>query len=57
MSKDEPVKTVQLIARCDCGFEARGSADEMVSAMQRHASEVHNMDAPREAILSRSRPV
>jgi len=46
----------ELVARCDCGFVARGNADDMVAAMQKHASAVHNMEAPREAILSRSRP-
>ena len=45
-----------LVVRCECGFEARGSADELVPAMQRHAKEVHNMDATREQVLERAQP-
>jgi predicted small metal-binding protein len=58
MIQDEPTESPPvLLARCDCGFEARGLADDMVSAMQQHAGDVHNMAATREQILERSRPV
>jgi predicted small metal-binding protein len=57
MTKDDPVEGPrELVTRCDCGFEARGPADEMVSAMQKHAGDVHNMAASREEILARARP-
>lgn len=57
MIQDQPAESNPvLVARCDCGFEARGLADDMVSAMQRHAGDVHNMAASREQILARSRP-
>ena len=41
--------------RCDCGFEAHGSADDVVSAMQDHAKNVHNMTATREQVLARAK--
>jgi hypothetical protein len=57
MTQDKPAEsTPELMARCDCGFVARGSADEMVSAMQKHAGDVHNMPASRDQILARSQP-
>ena len=43
-----------LIVRCDCGFEVRGVADEVVEAMQAHAKNVHNMTATREQVLARA---
>jgi predicted small metal-binding protein len=49
-------KHSQLVARCDCGFEVRGDTDHVVDGMQKHAQDVHNMVAPREAILERARP-
>ena len=45
-----------LVVRCECGFEARGSEDELVPAMQRHGKDVHNMDATREQVLERAQP-
>jgi predicted small metal-binding protein len=46
-----------LVVRCDCGFEARGSADEVVAGMRDHAKNVHNMSATREQILERAKAV
>jgi len=43
-----------LIVRCDCGFEVRGNADEVVEAMQAHARDAHNMNATREQVLARA---
>jgi predicted small metal-binding protein len=35
---------VELVLRCDCGFEARAEQeDELVATVQRHASEAHGM--------------
>lgn len=45
-----------LVARCECGFEVRGSADEIVSSMSKHALESHNMPVTREQVLERARP-
>jgi len=46
-----------LLVRCDCGFEVRGTADEVVDAMQDHAKNVHNMSATREQVLARAKAV
>jgi len=46
-----------LLVRCDFGFEVRGTADEVVGAMQDHAKNVHNMSATREQVLARAKPV
>ena len=46
-----------LVVRCDCGFEVRGTADEVVGAMQAHAKNVHNMSATREQVLARAEAV
>lgn len=46
-----------LLVRCDCGFEVRGTADEVVGAMQDHAKNVHNMSATREQVLDRAQAV
>jgi predicted small metal-binding protein len=43
-----------LVVRCDCGYETRGSADEVVDAMRDHAKNVHNMTATREQVLERA---
>lgn len=46
-----------LLVRCDCGFEVRGTADEVVDAMQDHAKNVHNMTATRDQVLERAKAV
>jgi len=46
-----------LAVRCDCGFEVRGTADEVVGSMQDHAKNVHNMSATREQVLARAKAV
>jgi predicted small metal-binding protein len=47
----------QLLVRCDCGFEVRGSANVVVERMQDHARNVHNMTATREQVLGRATSV
>jgi predicted small metal-binding protein len=46
-----------LLVRCDCGFEVRGTADDVVPSMQRHARDVHNMSATREQVLERAKAI
>ena len=43
-----------LVVRCSCGFEARGSADQVVATMQQHGRDLHNMDATAQQILARA---
>lgn len=52
----EESNSAALVVRCECGFEARGTADEVVPAMQEHGRDSHNMDATREQVLARARP-
>lgn len=44
----------ELVVRCECGYEARGAADEVAALMGRHAGEVHNMKVTREQVLARA---
>jgi len=46
----------ELVARCDCGWTARGSESEIVPLIQRHAREVHRIEVTREQALAQARP-
>jgi predicted small metal-binding protein len=41
----------QFTNRCACGWEFRGSADEVVDATIDHGKRIHNMEATREQVL------
>lgn len=56
MATDERPRGVELVVRCECGFEARGTEAEIVPAMQRHGRDAHNMNATPEQVLERARP-
>lgn len=45
-----------MIVSCECGFVVRGSTDEVVAGIQRHARENHNMHPTREQVLARAKP-
>ncbi len=45
-----------LVVHCACGVVMRGTEDEVVAIVQKHASESHNMNPTREDVLSRARP-
>ena len=47
---------LELIVRCDCGFEVRGDESKLVPAVQRHGREAHNMEVTREQVLAMARP-
>ena len=55
VSRLEPKK--ELVVRCECGFETRGTADQIVPALQKHAGESHNMKVTREQVLARAQPI
>jgi predicted small metal-binding protein len=57
VESDKDLPDIALLVRCDCGFEARGTADEVVAGMEDHAKNVHNMSATREQILERAKAV
>jgi len=48
---------VELVVRCDCGFEARGDEDSLVPVVQKHGRDAHNMEVTRQQVLDMSRPV
>lgn len=45
-----------LIVRCACGWETRGTEDEVVAATAAHGELRHNMRATREQILAMAVP-
>lgn len=47
---------VELVVRCDCGFEARGDEATLVPLVQKHGREVHNMEVTREQVLAMAHP-
>jgi len=47
---------IELVVRCDCGFEARGTEDKLVPLIQRHGREAHKMKVTREEALAMARP-
>jgi predicted small metal-binding protein len=42
----------QFTNRCACGWEFRGTRDEVVDATIDHARRIHNMEAIRDEVLS-----
>jgi predicted small metal-binding protein len=54
---DRTGPTAELVVRCECGFETRGTPDQIVPALQKHAGESHNMKVTREQVLARAEPV
>jgi len=43
-----------LTVRCECGFVARGSEDEVVKAISDHAFSAHNMKTTRDEVVARA---
>lgn len=52
---DRDPGTAKLVVKCDCGFETRGSEEELVPAVQKHGLEAHNMTVTREQVLAMAR--
>src|SRR5438874_10280638 len=48
--------SVDLMVRCECGFEARGEESQLVPEVQKHGREAHNMEVTREQVLAMARP-
>ncbi len=47
---------VELVVRCDCGFEARGDEEKLIPIVQKHGVDAHTMQATREQVLAMARP-
>jgi predicted small metal-binding protein len=45
---DDTIRSV----RCACGWEARGTLDELVQATMEHGREVHNMTPTRDEVMA-----
>lgn len=56
VSSKESSGGIDLLVRCDCGFEARGTEVTLVPAVQRHGREAHNMEVTREEVLAMAKP-
>jgi predicted small metal-binding protein len=52
----EQSNPLELIVRCECGFEARGRRDDLIAMVQKHGREAHNMEATPEQVLAMARP-
>ena len=46
----------ELVARCDCGWTARGTDVEIVPLIQEHARDVHGIEVTSEQALAQARP-
>jgi len=46
----------ELVVRCECGFEARGTLDALVPQLRKHALEAHNMKVTRAQVAARAQP-
>ena len=46
----------ELIVTCQCGFEARGTEEELIPKVQEHGRAAHNMDVTREQVLEMAKP-
>jgi len=47
---------IELVVRCDCGFEARGTETTLIPLVQRHGREAHRMEVTREQVLAMAKP-
>ncbi len=47
----------ELLVKCDCGFEARGTQAELIPVVQEHGRDAHNMSVTPEQVLAMARPV
>jgi predicted small metal-binding protein len=56
VAMSEESDTVDLIVRCDCGFEARGEEAELVPLVQEHGRDAHNTEVTRDQVLAMARP-
>ena len=53
----EKIGGTELLATCDCGYEARGAEHVLIPAVVKHGREAHNMQVTREQVLAMARPI
>ena len=54
--RPEDDRGIELVVRCRCGFEARGTEEDVIPVVQQHGREAHNMQVTREQVLAMARP-
>jgi predicted small metal-binding protein len=47
---------MELIVRCACGWQTRGTEDQVIASAAEHGKLLHNMTATREQILAMAEP-
>jgi len=43
---------VEKIVTCECGWQARGTVEELIPLVQQHGRDLHNMAATPEQVLA-----
>ena len=56
MTAEKRSNAIELVVRCDCGFEARGAPAKLIPLVQRHGREAHKMDVTPEQVLAMAKP-
>ena len=56
MPAEKRSNAIELIVRCDCGFEARGAPAKLIPVVQRHGREAHKMEVTPEQVLAMAKP-
>lgn len=52
----EGSEAIELIVKCDCGFEARGTEEKLIPEMQKHGLTAHNMQVTADEVLAMAHP-
>ncbi len=48
---------MEVMIKCPCGWEVRGTEDKVAEEGQKHGREVHKMELTREQVLAQAVPV
>lgn len=43
--------------KCECGFSAEGTQEELIPIVQKHGKEVHGMDVTPDQVIAQLKPV
>lgn len=54
MARTAPSK--RLMVRCECGFEAQGTLEELYPVVKKHGLDAHNMRVTRAGVAAMARP-
>jgi predicted small metal-binding protein len=46
----------EMVVKCECGFEARGTEPDLIEKVKEHGRKAHNMDVTREQVLAMAKP-